>query len=276
MYGGMKTQLTHAPHLAGTARNRSRALLSAAVGAAAVVALVAGCASDDDDDPTGTTTAAASAPSMIETSRSEQPKVSTTDADALVKQSAQTTRLMQSAHVELKVDDKVMGLPVREVKGDLTSNPAPKAQGEGKFRINNNDTEVAFIVSDGQLYIKKDGDSEYTSIGEASKVYDPAIILDREQGLAKIIETLKGFKLDGSETVNGVAAKKVTGTVPAAVLDKVFPTQGDGKFSGDIPVTLYIADAAPYNLVKVNIKVKTGDINLTTSDWQKKVDIQAP
>lgn len=275
MYGGMKTQLTRTPYLAGTARRRSRALLSAAVGAAAVVALVAGCASDDDDDP-GTTTAAASAPSMIETSRSEQPKVSTTDADALVKQSAQTTRLMQSAHIELKVDDKVMGLPVREVTGDLTSNPSPKAQGEGKFRINNTDTEVAFIVSDGQLYIKKDGESGYTSIGEASKVYDPAIILDREQGLAKVIESLKGLKSAGAETVNGVQAQKVSGTVEASVLDKIFPTQGEGKFSGDIPVTLYIADAAPYNLVKVNIEVKTGDINLTTSDWQKKVDIQTP
>ena len=259
----MKTQLTQFPRPAGHPHKRTRALLSAAVGAVAVVALVAGCSSDDDDDKGGTSTGAASAPSMVETSRSEQPTVSTSDAAALVKQSAQTTRLMQSVHIELKVDDKVMGLPVRQVKGDLTSNPAPKAQGEGTFRIGNDDTAVSFIVADGQLYIKKDGETEYTSIGEASKVYDPAIILDRERGLAKLIESLKDFKSAGTETVNGV-------------LDVIFPTQGDGKFSGAIPVTLYIDSKAPYNLVKVNIKVDTGEINLTTSDWQKDVNIEAP
>lgn len=272
----MKTQLTQFPRPAGHPHKRTRALLSAAVGAVAVVALVAGCSSDDDDDKGGTSTGAASAPSMVETSRSEQPTVSTSDAAALVKQSAQTTRLMQSVHIELKVDDKVMGLPVRQVKGDLTSNPAPKAQGECTFRIGNDDTAVSFIVADGQLYIKKDGETEYTSIGEASKVYDPAIILDRERGLAKLIESLKDFKSAGTETVNGVEAQKVTGTIDASVLDVIFPTQGDGKFSGAIPVTLYIDSKAPYNLVKVNIKVDTGEINLTTSDWQKDVNIEAP
>ena len=276
MYGCMKTQLTPTSRPQRRPGKRSRSLLAATVGAAAVVALAAGCASDDDDDNTGTTTAAASVPSMIETSRAEQPTVSAEDTSALVEQSAQTTRLMQSAHIELKVDDQVRGLPVRSVKGDLTSNPAPAAQGEGTFRINNEDVDVTFIVADGQLFTQNDGSTEYKSLGEASKIYDPAIILDRERGLANLIANVKAPESEGTETINGVEAQKVSGTVDAQVLDPIFPTQGEGKFSGNLPVTLYIDAKAPYNLVKLTITVDSGEINLTTSEWQKEVSIPAP
>lgn len=213
---------------------------------------------------------------MVETSRSTQPSVAVADATALVNQSAQTTRLMQSVAINLTVSDSIQALPMRKVNGSLTSTPSPAAKGNGTFRVNGNTLVTEFIVIDGQLYSKPSGTNTFQSLGEARTIYDPAVILDRDRGLANIIANVKNPKSAGTQTIDGVNATKVTGTVDATVLDPVFPSQGDQKLTGALPVTLWIDSKAPYNLVQMTVTVGSGEIKLATSQWQQPVTVTKP
>ncbi|MFT4087838.1 MAG: LppX_LprAFG lipoprotein [Gordonia sp. (in: high G+C Gram-positive bacteria)] len=253
-------------------RSRAVRVAGAVLSVSAAVALATGCSSSDDSADTSKTTA----PSMKETSRTTQPTVSVADAAKLVEQSAQTTRLMQSVNVDLTVSESIQALPMRKVNGSLTSTPSPAAKGNGSFRINGNILDTEFVVVDGELYTKAKGTDEFQNIGEAKKFYDPAVILDRDRGLANILANLQNPKSAGSETIDGVATQKVTGTVEASVLDPVFPSQGDQKLTGALPVTLWIDAKAPYNLVQMTVTVGKGEIKLVTSKWQDPVTVTKP
>ena len=90
---------------------------------------------------------------------------------------------MQSVHIEAQGRRQGHG-PARPAgQGDLLQQPG-KSPGRGApSRIGNDDTAVSFIVADGQLYIKKDGETDTPRSARRPRSPDPAIILDRERSL---------------------------------------------------------------------------------------------
>ena len=257
------------PSPARTVRSRTTLVAAAAALSLSAVLLTA-CGGGSNSDPTTTQ----SIPPVLESSREAPPSVAVSDPTAVVEQSSQTTRMMNSVHIVLDVSDSIDSLPIQNLNGDVTNRPAVAAQGDGEFRINNNLSQSEFIVSEGNLYTKGDGGTEYTNMGPANRIYDPAVILDKDLGLANVIAKVQDPVSAGTEEINGVKAIKVEGTIASAELKPILPEID--KTQPTLPITLWIAAEAPYNLVQATITVDDGKVDIITSDWQKPFTIASP
>lgn len=234
--------------------------------------VLTGCSSETKSDES-----ANSAPPTSEGPRSgEAEEVDVTDASALLDQASKTTRLASGVHMALSVDKGFRGLPVEDLNADVVVKPAPAAKGSGKFRITDEYTEAEFVIVDGTLYIKEQGESEWKTSKAGERSYDPSVVLSEDKGLANILAKFKDAKVEGTEDRNGVEAVKTTGKLDSADFEAVFPTQGPGALKGEHPATAYIAAAAPYNLVELSINTQDGDITLVTSKWDETVTITKP
>ncbi|MFC3244636.1 LppX_LprAFG lipoprotein [Gordonia humi] len=234
--------------------------------------VLTGCSSETkSDEPTN------SAPPTSAGPRSgDAPKVDVTDAAALLDQASKTTRLTSAVHMNLKVDPEFKGLPVNDLDADVVVEPAPAAKGSGEFRLTEEYTSAEFVIVDGTLYIREKGKTEWTTSPAGERSYDPSVVLSEDKGLANVLAKFRNPEVAGTETVNGVEAVKITGTLDSADFEAIFPTQGPGALKGEHPATAYIAAEAPYNLVELALNTKDGDITLTTSKWDEKVTVTKP
>ena len=75
------------------------------------------------------------------------------DAATLLKESSETTRNLQSVHLQLTVAGQIPELPLESLAGDLTNTPAVAAQGKANILFLGQRLEgVDFVVADGILY----------------------------------------------------------------------------------------------------------------------------
>lgn len=264
----------------------------AAVALLAAGALVlTGCADKKTDDG-GTTTATAAAASGASGSPTAAPSV---DASGLptvqiVQDAALATRETYSEHLTLTVDKGIQGLPVTSVTGDIISFKDTKrvaAQGDANVRVQDNYVQTKFVVIDGVMYANLGG-AKYQPMGKTGEkgVYDPAIILDLEKGLAKILDSVQNPKVDGKDTANGLKTVKVTGTVDTKVLDPLLPQITDiatrGNAGTSLPITLWIvfdpsANPQPKpNVTRMEVKLKELPITLNLTEFGKDVKITKP
>lgn len=264
----------------------------AAVALLAAGALVlTGCADKKSDDG-GATATTATAASGASGSPTAAPSV---DASGLptvqiVQDAALATRETYSEHLTLNVDKGIQGLPVTSVVGDIISFKDTKrvaAQGDANVRVQDNYVQTKFVVIDGVMYANLGG-AKYQPMGKTGEkgVYDPAIILDLEKGLAKILDSVQNPKVDGKDTANGLKTVKVTGTVATQVLDPLLPQITDiatrGNAGTTLPITLWIvfdpsANPQPKpNVTRMEVKLKELPITLNLTEFGKDVKITKP
>jgi LppX_LprAFG lipoprotein len=276
------------------ARPSARAGASAVLFAAALITTMAtGCGGNSSTSQSGsssaspaasgTTSAVVSAsPTSPASSGTAAPQVAT-----LIQNSAKVTGDLRSLHVELDTFN-ITTLPMEQVHGNvnIASEGNGQAKGSATIRSGPNTPAVAkeFVVWNRTMYTKGP-DGKYVSMGPAEKIYDPAVILDKDKGLANIIGKVQNPVQAGTENINGIPTVKITGTIDAAVIDVVVPQLG--KDGGTLPVTLYIADtsapatstvptpAQPY-LVQLGVKKDPGNVRITMSDWGKPYTIEDP
>lgn len=264
----------------------------AAVALLAAGALVlTGCADKkSDDSAAGGTTAAAQ--SGASGSPSAAPSVDPNGLPTvqIIQDAALATRATYSEHLTLTVDKAIQGLPVTSVDGDIISYKDTKrvaAQGDANVRVDGNYVQTKFVVIDGVLYANLGG-AKYQPMGKAGEkgVYDPAIILDLDKGLAKILDSVQNPKVEGKDSVNGLKTVKVSGTVATQVLDPLLPQITDiamrGNAGTSLPITLWIvfdpsADPQPKpNVTRMQVKLKESPIELNLTDFGKDVQITKP
>ena len=260
---------------------------------AAGALVLTGCADKKTDDTTsGGTTTAAATQSGASGAPSAAPSV---DANGLptvqiVKDAALATRETYSEHLTLAVDKGIQGLPVTSVTGDIVSFKDTKrvaAQGEANVRVKESYVQTKFVVIDGVLYANLGG-AKYQPMGKTGEkgVYDPAVILDQEKGLASILDALQNPKVEGKDTVNGLKTVKVSGTVDTKILDPLLPQITDiaqrGNAGTSLPITLWIvfeASANPMpkpNVTRMEVKLKELPITLNLTEFGKDVKIEKP
>ncbi|MFI1918550.1 LppX_LprAFG lipoprotein [Nocardia sp. NPDC020380] len=211
----------------------------------------------------------------------------------ILQESARTTQTLQSVHLKLTADN-LPTLPIESVDADVTNQPqgAGQAIGEAKVRTKPDApfTDTKFLVVDKKMYAG-DG-TTYAPIGDAEKIYDPGIILDKDKGLANVIAQVQNPQVVDREQVNGINTVKVTGTIDSSVIDPIAPQIG--KDGGTFPITLWIQDVAPPatsatalpssapspgtgpNLVQALVKKDPGSVTVTLSDWGKPVHVTKP
>jgi lipoprotein LprG len=206
-------------------------------------------------------------------SSSNQQSAALPDAATLLKQSAQTTRDLKSAHLELTVQGKIAGLPLQSLTGDLTNTPAVAAKGHTRLMLAGDAAEADFVVLDGTLYGSLDPNS-WNSFGPASDIYDVSVILNPDAGLANILSNFTDPKADGRETINGVQTIKITGQVSADAVSKIAPKVAT---SGTVPGTAWIREDGNHDLVQAKLEPSSGNsIQMTLSKWNEPVTVELP
>jgi len=233
-------------------RTRAAALAAVALTATALV----GCSSSSDS-------------SSGDTSGAPLP-----DAKTLLEQSAQNTRDVKSAHLELTVEGKIDGLPIKTLSGDITNAPAVAAKGKTQLSLGGGDlVDAEFVVIDSDLIASLDP-GVWSNFGKAADIYDVSVILNPQTGLANILANFSDAKADGRETINGVQTVKVTGTVTGDAVNKIAPklSKTDG-----VPGTAWIKEDGGHELVQAKLEPSPGNsVQMTLSKWNEPVEVTKP
>ena len=195
------------------------------------------------------------------------------DAAGLIQQSVATTKALKSAHLEIAVNGKIDGLPVKTLSGDLTNVPAVAVKGSSKISMGGSELDIDLVVLEGTLYAALTPNN-WLDMGPAVEVYDPSVILNADSGLANMLRSLTDTKSEGFETIGGVPTVRITGKVGADPVNKLIPQL---KATGAVPATVWIEKDAPNQLVQAQIEQSAGNsVQLTLSEWDKPVTVTKP
>jgi len=195
------------------------------------------------------------------------------DAAGLIQQSIATTKTLQSAHLEIVVNGKIDGLPVKTLSGDLTNVPGVAIKGNSTISMGGSDVDIELVVLEGTLYAALTPNS-WLDMGPAAEVYDPSVILNPDTGLANMLASVSDAKSVGFETIGGVPTVKITGKVGPEAVNNLIP-QLNAK--DQLPATMWIEQDAPHQLVQAQIdQSESSNVQLTLSDWDKPVTVTKP
>jgi lipoprotein LprG len=214
----------------------------------ALVALVAGCTGSPSDLP---------------------------DPTALLTESSETTAEQTSVHLELAVDGEIPGFAIQTLEGDLTQTPTVAAMGTLDAVVFGQPLEaVEFVVFDGALWVALTSGGGLSNFGPASAIYDVAAILDPDTGLANVLANFSDATADGRETVGGVDAVRVTGTVSADAVNQIAPQIAA---TGPVPATAWISADGDNELLQVRLEPSPDNsITMTLSQWGDPVIVVNP
>jgi lipoprotein LprG len=195
------------------------------------------------------------------------------DATNLVKQSAQTTKAVTSAHLVLSVTGKIPGLPIKTLTGDLTTQPTTAAQGNATLTMGGSDIQADFAVVDGDLYATLTP-NKWSDFGKASDIYDVSVILNPNTGLANALDNFSNAKAEGRETINGQTVIRISGNVSADAVNKIAPPFNATQ---PVPSTVWIQETGNHELVQASLQKSPGNaVQMTLSNWGETVQVTKP
>jgi lipoprotein LprG len=195
------------------------------------------------------------------------------DATTLVKQSADVTKNLKSAHLVLSVIGKVPGLPIKTLTGDLTTAPATAASGNVQLTMGGSEVDANFVVVDGELYATLTP-NKWSDFGKASDVYDVSAILNPDTGLANLLANFTNAKAEGRETINGQSTIRISGNVPADAVNKLASQLNAGNTT---PSTVWIQETGDHQLVQAKMDKSSGNsVQMTLSNWNQPVQVTKP
>jgi len=197
------------------------------------------------------------------------------DGTTLVKQSADASKDLKSAHLVLTVIGKIPNLPVRNLTGDLSTNPTA-AQGTAPITYLGQDISADFVVVGGDLYTNalNPGDKTMTDVGPASQVYDPSAILSPDAGLPNVLANFTDAKSEGRDQISGQSTVRISGNVSADAVNKIASTF---KANKPVPATVWIVESGDHQLAQISLQYSQGNnVQMTLSNWNKPVQITKP
>jgi len=195
------------------------------------------------------------------------------DATTLVKESADATKNVKSAHLVLSVQGKIPGLPIKTLSGDLTNAPAIAAKGNATISMGGSEVQVDFAVVDSELYATLTP-NKWSDFGKASDVYDVSLILNPDTGLANLLSKFSNAKAEGRDTINGQTTIRISGNVPGDAVSKIGLPINAGQ---PVPATVWIQETGEHQLVQANLEKSSGNsVQITMSNWGEQVQVTKP
>jgi lipoprotein LprG len=198
------------------------------------------------------------------------------DAKTLVKQSAEVTKTVKTAHLDLTVNGKIQGLPLKSLTGDLSATPPTAAKGNAKVLLGGStEIDADFVIMDGELYSTALSPGKWDDMGKVDDLihYDPSSILNPDTGLANVLANLTDPKAEGRDTINGQSTVRISGNVSADVVNKLAPLNA----SKPMPTTVWIQETGDHQLVQIKLDKEAGNtIQMTLSNWNQPVQVTKP
>jgi lipoprotein LprG len=195
------------------------------------------------------------------------------DATTLVKQSADVTKNLKSAHLVLSVIGKVPGLPIKTLTGDLTNSPATAASGNVQLTLGGSDVDANFVVVDGELYATLTP-NKWSDFGKAADIYDVSAILNPDTGVANLLANFTDAKAEGRDTINGENTIRISGNVPADAVNKIASQLNATKAT---PTTVWIQETGDHQLAQVKMDKSSGNsVQMTLSNRNQPVQVTKP
>lgn len=236
----------------GNRRNPLTRMIIAVVAVLAMVGLASGCSSGSD---------------VQAKDRGPLP-----EAGPFMAKAVAAAKELHDVQLDLYVDGDIPQLPVKSVNAYLTNEPAVAGQGDADVTFNGNQVQAEFVVVDGDLWAKFGAGAKYQNMGAAADIYDASAILDPDRGIAHMLEAVTEAKVAGRETIAGIDTVRLSGVVPADALTSLVP----GYKSGPRPVSFWVQEDAPHNLVRANVEFAKGTLAVNLSNWGEKVTLVDP
>ncbi|GGS12447.1 lipoprotein LprA [Actinokineospora fastidiosa] len=195
------------------------------------------------------------------------------DAAQVLREAAEASKTISSAHFTLKVNGSVSAIPVQEADGDLTREGS--AKGTVKLTLMGNLFDGEFVLVDDGLYIKgPTGGWQQLPAALTSSLYDPSAILDPARGVPHVLANLKDARTEAREDVGGESAFKVTGTATQQDVSGLVP-----GVTGDTRLTVWVSEETK-RPVKASVELagegEPATVDLTLSDVDVPVTVTPP
>ncbi|WIY03260.1 LppX_LprAFG lipoprotein [Amycolatopsis mongoliensis] len=153
----------------------------------------------------------------------------------LVRDAATSFASVRSVHFAAGVNGVLPGFPLRLIEGDATLDGGGAATGTADVQDGDGHTKFRFTVRNGEVTTDPD-----VARGRIPEQYAVGAFLGPSGGLERLLKGVADARTEGKENVDGAAALRVGGRVPAAVAHSVLPQVAD-----DIIVKVWVsADGA--------------------------------
>lgn len=222
---------------------------------------------------TGCQTAPAPGPESSSQSGSDEA------ASSLVAKSAEAMKKVTSAHVVLTAHGNVPNLKVTKLEADVANKPAVVATGEATVQMGDKTQTAKLIYVDDHLYSDIAEPGNWFDYGDGNSIYNLSVIFDPSNGLANALAHLKDPKSVGSETINGTPTTKITAKASTNDVAVLAGARKAPENAQEWPVTVWIAEGEPNNLVQAQIDVSgpaDAKVTMTLSDFGKTVTAEKP
>jgi lipoprotein LprG len=198
---------------------------------------------------------------------SSQPTVPTTPTDnqveTLVHRCAATTSNLPSAHIAVGIKGTFPRLgPIAHIEADVRLKPM-MANGQATY---DDGTVAPFVLADDMLSVKLG--NEWSELGTTS-AFLPTGMIDPSRVAQTIMDSVTSLQSAGTETIDGVAARKVTGVVPARRLQDIIP---DATKPADF--TVWIRESGDPVLMRTTINASAEQsLTVSLSKWNAPVSL---
>ncbi|MEX2587245.1 MAG: LppX_LprAFG lipoprotein [Actinomycetota bacterium] len=198
------------------------------------------------------------------------------DARELLSASAKAMAELSSVSFLIDIGGELSSAQIQQAEGTLTADGDVSAS--AKLTQGGRLIEVEYVRVDGTSYLKlSTGGFREISDAVAARIFDPATLLDAQNGVPAALDAATDATTEAEEKVGGVDAYRVVAALDPELIEGL-----SSLVSGqEQPFTLWIA-AADDRLLKVTSAFEdpdTGDetrLTVTFSNFNETVDIQAP
>ena len=191
--------------------------------------------------------------------------VSTTADPALVaeiRQALDETKALTGVHVAIRTTgnvDSMLGITSADV--DVRGNPLA-AKGSCTYQGQDG---VPFQIKGDNISVKLFDD--WTNLGSVSDL-STSRLLDPVNGVTKLLSGVTNLQAQGTEVIDGISTTKITGTVPTESVKILDPGARNSR-----PATVWIAKDGSHRLVRADVDLGSGSVQITLSKWNEPVNV---
>lgn len=163
----------------------------------------------------------------------------------LVRDAAASFASVRSVHFAAGVNGVLPGFPLRLIEGDATLDGGGAATGTADIQDGEGHTKFRFTVRNGEVTTDPD-----VGHGRIPPMYDVGTFLGPSAGLKRLLDGVTDAKTEGRENVDGAAALRVGGRVPAAVAHSVLP-----QVAADVIVKVWVSAEGPRRFARLWVQI---------------------